>query len=333
MTHLSRLLMTTAVKADALYSRVFGRNRIARRIIPYDGYATPDHLIALGRVQAAVSEPVPSPYQSRLRNFRDILSLFLTSEVAHADLIVDGKAVETDGEGYFTLAIPREGRSGTIPIAACLPGRDARMCKVFAPEPKGPALVICDIDDTVLHTGAFSLLRNLWNSLTGNVLTREVYQDATDLLQALDRAGHPVHFVSSSPWNLYDFLRAIFERAGVPRGPMFLRDLGLSETKFIVGSHSDHKGTAIDTVLAANPHRQAILIGDTGQKDARIYHDATQRHPGRIDTVILRVPAIGLDRTNRADIAKLEASGVRFYHGADFSDFLSNSEFPLSTGD
>lgn len=327
MTPLSRFLMATAVKAEAALARLFAGGRVARRIIAYHGYATPDNLIVLGRVLASPSAPTPRDHQGRLRNFRDMLLLFATSEVAHAGLIVDGKALESDEEGYFTLSIPRNGRDGVVDIEAFLPGVDETVqCHVFAPPPRGPAIVISDIDDTILHTGAYSLVRNLWTSMTGNSLTRLVFPDAAEILRKFHEGGHPVNFVSSSPWNLFDFLRTIFDRAGIPRGPMFLRDMGLSADKFITAGHGNHKGQAIDTLLDANPQRQAILIGDTGQKDAQIYRAAIQRHANRIRAVILRVPANGLDATDKADIAALEATGVPVLHGNDFRELLSKTD-------
>lgn len=328
MTPFSRILMTAAVKGEALFARVFARNRVARHIIAYDGYATEEHLIVLGRVQSSLREHVPHESHGRLRNFRDMLSLFLTTEVAHAGLIVNGSAAETDDEGYFIEAVSRNGRSGIVNVKAVLPGRpEIQICPVFAPAPVGPAMVICDIDDTVLRTGAYSLVRNLWNSLTGSALTRHVFPDAVALLQALQAAGHDVYFVSSSPWNLFGFLRAIFQRSGVPRGPMFLRDLGLGEGKFITDGHGSHKGRAIDTILAANPQRQAILIGDTGQQDAEIYCAAINRHKGRIRNVMLRVPPNGLDLQDHADLTALGAKDVPLFHGSSFDEVFHDPQF------
>ena len=110
------------------------------------------------------------------------------------------------------------------------------------------------------------------------------------LLDRLSEGGrNPVFYVSSSPWNLHHFLEAVFDRAGLVPGPMFLRDLGITADP-AENSHGGHKGAAIDTLMEANPELPFWLLGDTGQHDAEIYLDAARRHPGRVLRVALREP-------------------------------------------
>ncbi|WGH80371.1 App1 family protein [Jannaschia sp. GRR-S6-38] len=130
-------------------------------------------------------------------------------------------------------------------------------------------------------------------------------------------------YVSSSPWNLYRFLDALFARNDVPRGPMFLRDLGLTEDG-VGASHGSHKGAAIDAILAANPDLPAYLMGDSGQKDAAVYLDAVRRHPGRIRGVALREPAPGTGDNDAAAFAAIAAEGVPCYHAPDFDGALDH---------
>jgi len=98
---------------------------------------------------------------------------------------------------------------------------------------------------------------------------------------------------------------------------MFLRDYGISRTQFITGTHGDHKGQAIDTVLAANPDLSFILIGDTGQHDAHVYADTAKRHPGRIRRVILR--QAGRHRDD-ASINAMRADGVDVKVASSYDD-------------
>ena len=98
----------------------------------------------------------------------------------------------------------------------------------------------------------------------------------------------------------------------------FLRDLGISETQFITGTHGDHKGDAVDRILAANPDLSFVLIGDTGQHDAEIYGAAAKRHPGRIKAILLREPGPGPDDKARAAMEKISADDTPIYSGRDF---------------
>ena len=317
---MKRLLHRGSLLGERVFDRLFARTGEDRIIEAYIGYATPDHLIARGRVLTALRRNHPLPQQGWWTNFRQMLSLFLTDEVAGVRVYSGQTEAMTDEEGYFQLLLPRDTQAGWVDIPVKIENRDgATGCPVLVAGAQAEFLVISDIDDTLMQTGAYSLLRNLWTSLTGNALTRHVFPDAVELLNSLSAGGrNPIFYVSSSPWNLFNFLTEIFARAGLPRGPMFLRDLGLSETQFITGTHGDHKGAGIDAILAAIPDIPAILIGDTGQHDAFVYRDAVERHPTRIRLVILREPGPGPDAESQAQMREIAALGVSLQSGKTF---------------
>ncbi|MEJ6405062.1 App1 family protein [Yoonia sp. 2307UL14-13] len=314
-------LARIAVRIERLFG--FGcRPREAGAIVPYVGYATPEHLIVRGRVLARVRRRETRADQGMWRNFRQMIGLFRTAEVGGVTVKAQGVSAVADEEGYFTLLLPRGDAHGWCDIPVSV-GAVTLACPVMIPDPRAAFGVISDIDDTMMHTGAYSLWRNLWTSLTGNAQTRIVFSDAVRLMRALSDGGrNPVHFVSSSPWNFHGFLTEVFDRHDLPRGPMFLRDYGISETQFITGTHGDHKGSAIDVILGAEPDWPFILIGDTGQHDAQVYLAAVERHPGRIGRVILRAPGKGADAEDLAYVEKIRALGVPVHVGADYTQAL-----------
>ena len=294
-----------------------------RTIEPYLGYATPDHLVVRGRVLSALRRTKPDPTHSAWTNFRQMASLFFTREVASAEVIAQSVTAVSDDEGYFNLPLPRWTVEGWVDIEVSLTDADdVALCPVLVPRQDAAFGIISDIDDTMLETGAYSLARNLWTSFTGNALTRRVFPDAVSFLSDLGEGGrNPVYYVSSSPWNLHHFLERVFARHNLPKGPKFLRDLGVSKTKFITGTHGDHKGSSIDVLMAANPTLTYVLVGDTGQHDAEVYRDAVLRHPGRIRAVVLREPGPGPDPASREAMSAIEAAGVILLHGPDFTGF------------
>ncbi len=293
----------------------------------YGGYTTPDMIILRGRVLAKARAISAVGEQGRWRNFLDFLSLFRTDELRGVEIVAsDGTArTITDEEGFFTLSIhlPTPDIPKVIGIRAA--GTDqTHDVPIFSSRDESIG-VISDIDDTLLKTGAFSLIRNLWTSATGNVHQREVFADATQLLQQFAEQGACFFYVSSSPWNLYDYLQSIFARTGLPLGPFFLRDLGISETQFITGTHGDHKTMAIQKILNANPHLTFTLVGDTGQHDPHIYADIVDQHADRIDQVILRQPNNGpLSERISQDLARIEAAGVPVSMDQDYRALLSS---------
>jgi len=312
-------------RAEVLIDRMRGQRDTRRMIEPYVGYATPEHLVVRGRVLSAVRRSEVAPGQSLWTNFRQMVSLFLTDEVAGVTVRAQGAAAISDGEGYFTLLLPRTQTDGWVDVDVSIEdAKHTAVCPVLVPAPDAAFGVISDIDDTVLETGAYSLRRNLWTSMTGNAATRHVFPDAISFMAALSTQGrNPVFYVSSSPWNLHHFLERIFERTGLVRGPKFLRDLGISQSQFITGTHGDHKGSSIDVILAANPTLDFILVGDTGQHDAVVYRDAILRHGSRVKAVVLREPQPMSDHENETAMRDIQASGIPLLRGADFRGFAA----------
>lgn len=291
---------------------------------PYLGYAVPGGLVLRGRVLTALRRTAPDPTHGRWANLRQMVSLFLTDEVAAVTVGVPGTGVRavSDAEGYLTIHVPcPKPAPGWAERAVEIVGAPAtrRRFAALVPAPDAALGIISDIDDTVMDTGAYSLARNLWTTFTGSALTRRVFPDSIVLMDHLsDRGRNPVYYVSSSPWNLHAFLDQVFARAGLVKGPMFLRDLGLSRRVIGADAHLGHKGDAVDRILAANPGLPFVLIGDTGQHDAEVYLEACHRHGGRIRAVVLREPGPGPGDAARAAMSAMARMGVVVTGGPDF---------------
>jgi len=322
-------MLRLALHAERLIDRWRRPPRDPPVIDPYLGYASPDSLVVRGRVLTALRRTAPDPEHGRLVNVRQMLSLFFTREVADVPVVSlsdDRRRAESDDEGYFRLELPRAAEpSGWHSVVIEIPGRhDTRVqAPVLIPRDDARFAIVSDIDDTLLKTGAYSLPRNLWTSLTGNALTRTVFPDAVELLKRLHEEGrNPVYYVSSSPWNLHAFLERVFSENGLIRGPIELRDFGLSENKFIKSGHDHHKGDALDRLMVAHPGLRFVLIGDTGQQDPDVYAQVAARWPGRVAQVILREPRRRRSNATRRALTRLDALNVSTHIGSDFESAL-----------
>lgn len=317
------LIHKLAMGLERVIDRAIRREGAPPLLEGYHGFATPDRLILRGRVLTALRRHAPLPDQGKWANFRQMVALFLTDEVAGVRVQSGLSVGESDSEGYIWLEVPREGHGPgwhEVPVQLEQDPQNPVAFPVMVPSRDARIGIISDIDDTVMKTGAYSLARNLWTTFTGSALSRKVFPDAVVLMDHLHAHGrNPVFYVSSSPWNLHYFLEKVFSRAGLVAGPMFLRDLGVGDTHFLSVSHADHKGGAIDRILAATPGLPFVLIGDTGQQDARVYHDVCQRAGGQIAAVILREPRGGANEEQRRQIAAMRAMGVTVHVARDFS--------------
>jgi phosphatidate phosphatase APP1 len=312
-----------ALKLERLWDRYRPRNGSPEPSIDsYMGYATPEGCVLRGRILARTRYMTQIEAPSRLNAVRNMTRNFLTSEMAGVRVASMGEETVTDDEGYFQFTIPPM-PPGLQMAQLTLPDHDSEAeATIQVPMPDANIGIISDIDDTVMHTGAYWLPRNLWTTATTFVSDREIFQDTAEFIRQCQAGRNPVFYVSSSPWNLHAYLNQVFDIHDVPKGPFFLRDLGISETQFIKSSHGSHKGNAIDTILAANPGLDFILIGDSGQHDAIVYHDAIRRNPGRIRQVVLRT-AGKIDDIDIAAANALRQQGVDFFSGPTLEPLLS----------
>jgi phosphatidate phosphatase APP1 len=276
-------------------------------LLPYRGYVANGRIRFGGRViedEGIVDAPVS---RSRWTNLKRSFRRYETDEIPEG--IIEWKALglsgttTSDAQGFFYVDMPigevPDGQAW-IPVDMVLVSAPHYEFKPLEERTYGRVVshnaafgVISDIDDTIVETGARKLLRH-WRTVAQNSAEgRVAFPGIGCFFQALasGRQGeetNPFFYVSSSPWNLYDLFDEFLELRGIPHGPMFLKDFGLTRTQWVSGSHSDHKLDAIKTILDAYPALDFVLVGDTGQSDAKIYAQAVSDHPGRIRTVFLR---------------------------------------------
>lgn len=280
------------------------------RVMAYRGHGTARELHVRGRVLAERPTRPPSESDTPWDNLRRMLRRFRSREVPGAEvrLAALGGDVEArvacDGEGYFHFSIvtprpppapdgwtPAELEVTAAPGRGILPARGTAQVRI--PDLAATVGVVTDVDDTILETGATDLFRMLRVTLLQNALTRLPFEGAAAFYRALEAgadgsARNPFFYVSSTPWNLYDFLVAFLDHRGFPRGPLFLRDLGIDETKFVKGPHARHKRAAIEEVLRVHAGLPFVLVGDSGQHDPEIYARVARDHPGRVRAIYIR---------------------------------------------
>lgn len=277
-------------------------------IYPYRGFGTPDAIWLHGRVLVDRGLERTTSEDSLWKNFRMSLKRFASDEIAGARVRLRYRDAEeivvTDDEGYYTSKLEPSGSSGGIGLWQAV---DAELLDPIHPEKDRlrawgevqiPAQncsfgVISDVDDTVIRTEATSILTMLRLTLFHNAYSRKPFSGVSAFYRALHvgpdgSSEHPFFYVSSSPWNLYDLLTAVFDIQDLPRGTFFLRDLGLDETKIFKSGHDAHKLAEIERVMAAYPDMQFVLIGDSGQRDPEIYQQVVADFPGRVRAVYIR---------------------------------------------
>lgn len=280
-------------------------------ILPFRGYGDAERLRLQGRVLEEGKLGKPSPDDDVWTTLSHMFHRFESDEVpgARVRAIFQGRTVEvvSDGEGYIDvafdgLALDPEPASGEcwreVRLELLAPLRDGQgptavTGLVLTPPASAAFGVISDVDDTIMQTGATSLISNLKTTLLNTAEARVPFKGVKAFYDALaagsdGAAANPIFYVSSSPWNLYDLLERFKAHNGIPVGPLFLRDFGWEPGKFIKSTHGEHKIGTIEHLLAFYPDLPFILIGDSGQHDAKIYAEIVEKHPGRVHAVYIR---------------------------------------------
>jgi len=280
-------------------------------VIAFLGFGNSKQATLSGRVLLQKKRSTGA-YKGRYQNLRNNYAHFNTDEVQ--GITIHGRLAEclavavSDEEGYFSLSfdttqvslnqhlLPPKSKDLTIipsyPVELSVPGFPnvyiEGMPSIMVPTDTARFGIISDVDDTLLITKATSLLRMLKLTLFGSAESREAYAGIAVFYAALHNKINPIFYVSSSPWNLYIFLMEFMQHHDFTAGPIMLRDFGLDESKFIAGSHKDHKLAQIQRVLECYPELSFILSGDNGQDDAEIYAHIAQQYPERIKAIYIR---------------------------------------------
>ncbi len=98
------------------------------------------------------------------------------------------------------------------------------------------------------------------------------------------------HFVSSSPWQLYDPLREFLDRDGFPWASFSLKPVRFRDETLIdlFKKGTETKPAAIEKILDRYPDREFVLVGDSGEQDPEVYADLLRNRPDQILKIYIR---------------------------------------------
>ena len=302
-------------------------------ILPYRGHGNSRELSLRGRVLEERGITRSGQHDTAWDNLRNMARRFASDEVPRARVRASfgSVGVETvaNEEGFFEVRLevpePLTGQTGWHPVELELlhprSPDGKRVCSTGEVlVPAGARFgVISDIDDTVVHSSATSVLKMARIVLLNNAHTRLPFEGVNAFYDALrrnpgDQPHNPIFYVSSSPWNIYDVLEDFLNVHGVPAGPLFLKDWSPS----VLGKHRTHKLGTIRTLLLTYPGLQFVLIGDSGEVDPEIYVQIVREHPGRILAIYIRdVTSVERDAEVRVLTREAQALGTAMVAATD----------------
>lgn len=300
-------------------------------IVPYLGYGNQHKIRLKGRVLEEKGIGSPDGDDSAWVNLKNMWKRYESDEIPYVQVraVFQGqeKVVKTNGDGYFevdfdvTEPLPKDHiwHSLGLELLDKLV-EDQREVKavgeVLIPNETAEYGVISDVDDTILISKSTEIIKKAELTFFNNAHTRTPFEGVSAFYQALHQGSdgscmNPVFYVSSSPWNLYGLLLHFCKVHDIPKGPFLLRDLGLSENKFVKTGHIGHKQERISRIMHTYPDMQFVLIGDSGQKDAEIYEQIAGNNPDRVAAIYIRSVTKGKrDRQVQQTAENLKTKGV-----------------------
>lgn len=189
--------------------------------------------------------------------------------------------------------------------------------------PREGVSVISDIDDTIKISEVLDKKALLSRTF---LKPFEPTPGMAERYERIAKSGASFHYVSASPWQLYEPLVAFCREAKLPNGTFHLVALRLKDSSaldFAFNDSEEKKRPAIERIIRAYPKRKFILIGDSGESDPEIYGKVARQFPNQVIRILIR-DMRGQDRTSSRMLDAFEGVPVDrwtvFRHPEELAD-------------
>ena len=268
----------------------------------YHSFGSEHHLLVQGHVfeNEALDFDVTNSWI--YTNIKSLLNLFKIKTIAHVPLeleIFGEKTFTTsDDRGFFKFQLnPKDNIPAGWHAIKVSHAEDMEIFgegKIFVPY-RTSFSIVSDIDDTVMKSYSATIFRRLYEMVSKNPEERKIFEHTVDWYQMLARSNPPgeetnaFFYVSSSEWNLYEYLNIVFKKHQLPEGIFLLNHLKSMSSFFKTGK-TGHEGKIerIHDLLQSFPEQQFVFIGDNTQKDPMIYLHMSEKHASNVRAVFIR---------------------------------------------
>lgn len=309
----------------------------------YRGYVNKEELVVFGHVFESWA---PDKYRLDRRGIRhavSIIHMFRIKPLENVAVTLKFKNVEvatkTLADGYFRFTIPYsdELESGWHPYQVTCNLYDfgivesSELLKPF----ESKVGVISDIDDTFLVSHSGNFLKKLYVLLLKNINKRKVFEDVVPHYQALSRAGqenetasNSFFYVSSSEWNLYEFIDSFTRLHKLPKAVIKLKKIktGISDFLFTGAGSHDHKFEKIKGIIMFYPKLEYVLLGDDSQKDPYLYERIVKIFPLNIKAIYIRQTSSQKKSKTTKTLHNIESMNVATCYFANSQEAIAHSE-------
>ncbi|MFC5409796.1 App1 family protein [Larkinella bovis] len=312
----------------------------------YRGYVQQEKAVLFGHVLRLSPLPRKKYRKNFWVNTFALLRLFITRPVQGATVKVKGIQQDvryvTEKDGFFRLEwtpekpFPPGWHPVEVDLITDYLGPDKPVATgegaVYRSHPTQYGLV-SDIDDTFLISHSANLRKRLRVLLTENAYSRDPFEGVVRHYQLLARAGtmpeapNPFFYVSSSEWNLYDYILTFCEKNQLPDGVYLLSQIKRFREIWKTGQNKHvTKFARIVRILEAFPDMKFVLLGDDTQEDPNIYTSLVSHFPQQIRCVYLRRVHKNNEARTQVFVDQITAAGVPCCYFTHSAEAIRHSE-------
>ncbi|RZL50496.1 MAG: DUF2183 domain-containing protein [Pedobacter sp.] len=271
----------------------------------YHGYGHTHNLVVYGHVFKFKAKTKQNFSNNLLVNVVHLFKLFVVKPFAFTKVqlnfynqIVENKT-EYDGFFKFEWKAENEVAAGWHDVKVkALNDKNEILAeadgKIYVPHITQYAF-ISDIDDTIMVSHSAKIYKRLRQLFIKNPRTRKTFASVRKHYQLLANAHtniaqpNPFFYVSSSEWNLYDYLVEHFRFNELPEGAFLLNQLKRWKSLFKTGK-TGHEGKLLRVmrIIDAFPKQQFVFFGDNSQMDPAIYQKIAKKYPLNVAAVYIR---------------------------------------------
>lgn len=293
----------------------------------YHGYGHTNNLVVYGHAFKFRAKSKQNYSESFFVNIVYLLKMFILKPYPHVKVRLSfyGQTIEqvTEYDGFFKFEWQaRENISaGWHQVAVEVVADNGEVLAANAGEIYIPHITqyafISDIDDTVMVSHSATIARRLRELFIKNPRTRKTFPGAADhynllALSHTDAANpNPFFYVSSSEWNLYDYLVETFRFNNLPEGAFLLNQIKRWKDLVKTGK-TGHEGKLIRVmrILDVFPNQKFVFFGDNSQKDPDIYAAIALKYPKNIAAIYIRNIRAEKEIATQETLSKVSLQGI-----------------------
>lgn len=309
----------------------------------YRSYANERKIVVSGHLFKKNAPDVFQLDQQWYRHAAAVLRMYHIKTIKNATVVFKFKdrtvTTKTLDDGLFKITVPYTEplHSGwhNFEVTAIYNGVTITEEGEFVKPYPGEYGVISDIDDTFLISHSGRIFKQLYVVLTKNINKRHVFDGVIAHYRLLNQLGrkdkttnNAFFYVSSSEWNLYNFITKFTAMHNFPKAVLKLKDIKTGITEFIFGGgdNHDHKFYKIKDLVEFYPELHFVLLGDDSQRDPYIYQKICKIFPVNISTVYIRQTGKRYKPEVQEVLANIESIGVKVCYFKNSTEAMKHTQ-------